>query len=144
MIQAQRSKAYMAIVPQKITDGATATARVDTKGYSYATLLLQTSAEEGTDAGNATLGVLEADVTNVSSFATIVANQSVDNTAAKQTRYDIDLRSRKRYLRLTMTAASVTGSDLIVAGMAVLSRGSAGPASTADEVYSTDDAVVVV
>ena len=112
MIHSQTGKDTILFAPQGITDGATVTANLDTRGADYATGRLNFAAEDTTTVGtDPALSLLESDDTVVTNFATITADQTVDTTAATVAKYEVDLRGRKRYLRLSVTAGTVTGAD---------------------------------
>lgn len=144
MIQAQRNKVTQILSSRGITDGATASASFDMQGADYATLILNFKTEEGTDSGNTTISLLESDDTVVTNHATFVANRSEDLTTGHNVVYHFDTKSRKRYLRLTVTAATVTGSDVTFAASIITGRLGQEPSATADMVGSTNDAVVIV
>jgi len=138
------AKTGVVLSSQLVTDGATVTANIDTKGADYATITVNCSVEEGTDANNPTLSILTGDTTAVSDFATIVANQSLDLSAARIVTYGVDLRGKKRYLRLSFTAGTGTGNDVTVGATYRLLRLDKAPASTSDMRASTNDVVVLI
>lgn len=129
MIHSQEGIDEVMLAPQGITDGATVTANLDTRGYDYAVIRLLMSAEEGTDATNSTISLLQDDTTVVTSFSTLVANISQDNTAAAEQRYEVDLLGKERYLRLSFTAGTQTASNITVAAIATKFRNDTSPAS---------------
>lgn len=129
------------IAPQAMTNSATVTANLDCSGASYADIRIALASEINTNAVGPTLSILESDDTVVTNFATIVADRtSEDITAAKEVTYGVDLRGRKRYLRLAVTTATTTNDDVTLAAVATLSRKTEGPAGTA----SSGDVVVYV
>lgn len=138
---AQRGVDTVVIATQLITDGATVTGNWDTRGGAHATVRIPFSIEESTYAADTTVSLLESDDTVASNFATITADQSVDLTAAKEVRYEVDLRGRKRYLRLSVTAGSETGGEIMCGAIGTLTRYKSGPSSTTD---MGDDTVVIV
>jgi hypothetical protein len=142
MKQIQRAVSEVALASQLVTDGATVTANVDMRGYNAATILVNLSIEETTHAANSTLSLLSCDTTVVTNFATVVANKSLDLTAAKQHRYEVDNLGGKRYLRLSFTAGTTTGGNVMVGAIVLKARGD-GPASTTAMVASTNDSVQV-
>lgn len=128
--------------PTGITDGAVSTANLDTRLGDWATIRISFAAEETTHATASTISLLESDDTVVTNFATIVAdNSSLDLASAREERYEVDLRGRKRYLRLSITAGTTTGGNITFASIATLHRLGAGPASTTD---MGDDGVTIV
>lgn len=142
MIESQRGIDTVLLAPQSVTNGATATARLDTNGANYATIRLSFAAELNTNAVGPTVSLLSNDTTVVTNFATVVADQSaIDLTAAKELRYEVDLRGGKRYLRLTVTPATATNDTVTVCAIATLTRNEADPESTTE---MGDDTVVLV
>ncbi|MBT8199589.1 MAG: hypothetical protein KJO36_03630 [Acidimicrobiia bacterium] len=121
-----------------ITDGAEVTANLDTKGAGWATIRVIQSAEQGTNSTGTQIELKESDDTVVTNFATIIANQTFDNGAsAGTTRFEVDLKGRKRYLRLEITASTVTNhGDVVPCAVATLSRldNSEATAATIDVV----------
>lgn len=106
-----------------VTNNATQTANLDTRGADWATIRLNFNAEVNTNAVGPTIALSESDDTVVTNFATITANRTnEDLTSARAVRYDVDLRNRKRYLRLAVTAATATNDHIVVSAVATLSR----------------------
>ena len=122
------------IAPQAMTNSATVTANLDRKGAAYATVRIAFASELNTNAVGPTLSLLESDDTVVTNFATVTANRTgEDLTSAKNVIYGVDLRGRKRYLRLSVTTATAsTNEDITVSALATLSRKTEGPAGTTD------------
>lgn len=143
MKQVQRALSSVVLSSQLVTDGATVTANIDTRGYAAATIIVNLGAEETTHAANSTLSLLSSDDTVVSNFATVIADKSLDLTVAKQHRYEVDLLGGKRYLRLSFTAGTTTGGDVRVGAESLLYRASEDPVGTTDMVGSTNDSVQV-
>ena len=119
------------IAPQAMTNSATVTANVDTAGAAYATIRVPLASEINTNAIGPTLSLLESDDTVVTNFATVTADRSAEDiTAAKAVTYGVDLRGRKRYLRLSVTTETTTNDNVTLAAVATLSRKTEGPAGT--------------
>lgn len=119
------------IAPKTMTNSATTTANLDTRGASYADIIISLASAINTNAVGPTLSLSESDDTVVTNFATVTANRTAESiTAAKQITYGIDLRGRKRYLRLSVTTATATNDNITVAATARLSRKSQQPAGT--------------
>lgn len=135
-------KTVVMLPTQALTDGATVTANVDCLGASYVVLQVNVSSEEGTDATNATLSVLASDDTNVSNFATVATNLSLDLLTAKNNTYCG--KPPKRYMRVAYTAGTGTGSNSSVGAVAQLLRLSEGPSNTTDMVNATNAQNVVL
>jgi hypothetical protein len=145
MVEAEKLVHTVLLGAQTITDGATATANLDCKGARHAVVIVNLGVEETTDATAISLALRESDDTVVTNFATVVANQSITSIAsASQAVYLVNLLGRKRYLRLSVTAGTGTGSNLTFSANAITSRLEEAPASTTDMVGSTNDVVVRV
>lgn len=118
------------IAARTLTNNATATANLDTNGHAYATILVNINSEANTNAVGPTIQLLESDDTVATNFATITANITGDAVAAKPIVYGVDLRGRKRYLRLSVSTATATNDHHVMSADAILSRTSRGPAGT--------------
>ena len=135
------------LAPQAMTNSATVTANYDTSSASgsYATIRITLASEINTNAVGPTISVLESDDTVVTNFATITADRATEDiTNAKFVTYHVDLRGRKRYLRLSVSTDTTTNDDVTVSAVGTISHMRSGPASTTDMAASTNDAVVVV
>jgi len=145
MRQGQRAIDKVLLAPASISAGGTASATVDIQGYAFATLRINFAAEVNTSAVNPTVSVLLSDTTDATNYATVSANRAEDLVASKELRYDIDNKSGKRYLKLSVTAGTHTTNDLVTHGGAIVSLfgGDAEPASTTGMVGSTNDVVVI-
>lgn len=116
-----------------VTNNATQTANLDTRGADWATIRIAFKAEVNTNAVGPTISLLESNDTVVTNFATIVADRTnEDCTAARNVRYDVDLRGRKRYLRLAVTAPTATNDHTVVSAIATLSRKEKTPEAHAE------------
>ena len=140
----QRIKSEVMLASQLVTDGATVTANLDCRGADYARIIVNLGAEETTNATTVTLSLLESDDTVVTNFATVTANATPGLENAHQRVYHVDMRNRKRYLRLSFTAGTGTGSNAYVGAVADLYLQDEAPASTSDMVASTNDAVTIL
>ena len=118
------------VAARAVTNGATVTANLDTNGGDYATIIVNISSELNTSAVGPTIQLLESDDTTASNFATVTANITGDAVAAKPIVYGVDLRGRKRYLRVSISAATATNDTFTASADAVLSRMDVGPAGT--------------
>jgi len=109
------------IDPQSVTAAATATGRIDCAGYGFLSLdVVLGSINSSTSNQPTVLKLGEADVTNTSSMTDIVAftggtavSTSVGfvipvgvTAASNVVKFNIDLRSRKRYLLLSVSPAT--------------------------------------
>ena len=118
------------IAARAVTNNATASASHDLAGADYATLIVNISSEANTNAVGPTISLLESDVTVVTNHATITADITGDAVSAKPIVYGIDLRGRKRYIRLTVSAATATNDHFTASADLILSRLSQAPAGT--------------
>ena len=126
------------------TSSTTVTANLDTRGSDWATIRINFAIEKNTNAVGPTISLLESDDTTVTNFATITADRTnEDLTAAREVRYEIDLRKRKRYLRLSITAPTATNDDITVGVIATMSRKEQTPSAHSDLVETTGAAIVI-
>ena len=109
------------ISPKSMTNSATTTANLDTKGANYATIRVAFASELNTNAVGPTLVLSESDDTVVSNFATLDTQSAVDLTAARELHYGVDRRGRIRYLRIAVSTATATNDTVTVAAVATLS-----------------------
>ena len=91
------------------------TANLDCQGANFATIDVAISAEVNTNSTNVAIQLSESDDTVATNFATFDAsfNRTVDNTAAVVATNHIDLRGRKRYIRLTVTPDTTTNGAVL-------------------------------
>lgn len=149
MVPALKTKMNVLLAPASQTAAATRAATVDALGCDYVEIEVNCAAEVNTSAIGPTIAIQESDDTNASNFATWSSSFSIAGAdgnlaAAKQYRFCIDTRTRKRYLRLLTTAATHTTNDIVTSSaIALLSRRETVPAGTAGMVGSTNDTVVV-
>lgn len=149
MVPALKNKMTVLLAPASQTAAATRAATVDALGADWVDIEVNCAAEVNTSAIGPTVAIQEANDTNASSFATWSSSFSIAGAAdalvaAKQYRFSVDARTRKRYLRLLMTAATHTTNDIVTASaVAILSRREDVPAGTSGLVGSTSDTVVV-
>lgn len=133
------------LLATSMTNSATTTANLDCMGAEWATILIPFAIELNTNGVGPTISLQESDDTVVTNFATIVANRTAEDLAVKKlVKYEVDLRARKRYLRLSVTTATATNDNVTFVAVGTLSRLAAAPASTSDMVASTNDVVVLV
>lgn len=118
------------IAARAVTNNATATANLDTNGADYATIIVNISSEANTNAVGPTISLLESDDTTASNFATVTADITGDAVAAKPIVYGVDLRGRKRYLRISVSSATATNDHFTASVDAVLSRLKQAPTGT--------------
>jgi len=111
---------------------------------NYAEIRMAFCTESNTSAVGPTISLLECDntvVTNHATFNSSFERSAEDLTAAKEVRYLVDCRSRKRYLRLTVTPGTTAANDKIhCTAIGTLYRTGVEPGSTTD---CGDDVVVI-
>ena len=118
------------IAARAVTNNATATAHLDTNGADYATIIVNISSEANTNAVGPTISLLQSDDTVVSNFATVTADITGDAVAAKPIVYGVDLRGKKRYLRISVSSAIATNDNFTASAEAILSRMKVAPSGT--------------
>ena len=121
MIKERLVNDSLLIAPKAQTNSATTTANLDTQGAGYATIRVAFASELNTNAVGPTLVLSQSDDTVVTNFATIDTQTGLDLTAAREVHYGIDLRGKKRYLRLAVTTATATNDNVTFAAIATLS-----------------------
>jgi hypothetical protein len=143
MIKQQLGTDSLMFALEKVT--TTGGATLDTVGADYATIRVAIASELTTDAVGATISILQNDTTVVSNFST--TGMTADRTAeafvsGKILTYHVDLRGRKRYLRLTIDPVGTAASDDAVTATvcATLTRQVEGPGATTDMA----DAAVII
>ncbi len=130
-----------------ITSAATASGTFDAQGAGHATILVMRGQAAGTagSGSTTTISLLQSDNTNSSTFATYVANVTVaaDTSVGKLVRYEVDLKGRKRYQKITITpgtTAAATNDTIAGTAIVLLSRESNTPTASA----ALADTVVIV
>lgn len=137
---------HLVLASASQTNSATRTANLDTAGAGYAELVLNFASEINTNAVGPTLSLLESDDTNASNFATFSSDferSAEDLTAAKVLQFGVDLKGRKRYLRLSVTTATTTNDNVTMGAVAHLSKKAIGPATEAAMAGDTNSVVVI-
>ena len=140
MLDGQAAKWVNAIPPAIIKDNAAYTAAViDTLGWDYAEVAVFLGA---TDIAAAVLKIDESDVSFSGESAVLTWGTDLDIAGATSTLpsaandngiflFQLDLRKRKRYLRLAMTAGDGTAGTY-AAAIARLSRGEVMPVTATE------------
>jgi hypothetical protein len=121
MIKERLVNDSLLIAPKAQTNTATTTANLDTVGAGYATIRVAFASELNTNAVGPTLVLSHSDDTVVTNFATLDTQTALDLTAAKEVFYGVDLKGKKRYLRLAVTTATATNDNVTFAAIATLS-----------------------
>lgn len=143
-VQAQSEHVLLSSASQ--TNSATRTANLDCRGAAYATIRMNFASELNTNGVGPTIQLSESDDTTVTNFATFNADfnrAAEDMTNAKQIVYKLDLRARKRYLRLSVTTPTATNDNVTMGASASLSRKAIEPATEAEQAGDTNTVVVV-
>lgn len=126
-------KSLIAISPTSTTNGATTTGSIDTLGYDFAVIDVMATTSNNTTNNFSVLTLAEGDTT---AAYTAVSTGDTDFTipaadtasAAVVAQFRVDLRARKRYLKLS--ASPVTTQTIW--SQAQLFRGDAAPVAAAD------------
>lgn len=136
MIHAQ-NVAHSALFLSDLASGATASATIDCKGASYATIALNLKTDGNTtDADGMVLALTEGDTT--SSFATFDGAFALTALAKGTTPTDVVLHvnrgpSRARFLKISVTTGTnATHDSAVVSATGLLSRLDDRPKSTSD------------
>lgn len=139
-------KEELEVAMASVTAAATQTANIDRRGADYAIVRVLFDTWATSDANGSTVSLLHSDDTVVTNFATIVADEThIAAAVATVLSYRVDLRGKKRYLRVSTTAGANTTDDGITAGVHyTLARLDESPANTTDMVVNTADSAVIV
>ena len=132
------SKSVIAIIPISKTNGATATGEmIDTKGFDYAEISIIASTADVVSNTLSVLKIEEGDTTSsVATFAgavsgtdyTIATNAYTSTSNQNVWRFGVDLRGRKRYLRVSASPQTT----MVIGGVAHLHRAEKMPATAAE------------
>lgn len=147
MVPAMQQKLAVLLAPASVSGAGTRTAVFDSVGADYVTIKVNCAAEVNTNASTPTIALTESDTTDATAYATWSSScsRNEDITAAHQVNFLVDTRARKRYLKLTITAATHTTNDVITCAADVISSRLEGlAAGTAARLGSTNDAYVVL
>ena len=110
MSSPQQALTYSALITGTTAATTARTANLDCQDAEYATIVCLVSAEANTDSTNVVASLLESDDTVATNFATFDSDheRTIDNTAAAIGVFHVDLRGRKRYLRISLTPDTTT------------------------------------
>ena len=117
MMPLQNTATKVAIKPQSVTSGATATGIIDRLGYEEAAVDVALDSQASTTSNPSVLKLQESITTDASNFADItkfvgdgVGGFVIPPAGAAPTivRMNVDLRARKRYLRLVVSPDGAT------------------------------------
>jgi hypothetical protein len=102
------------------------TANLDTQGADYATIEILLGPAANTNATGVVLALQESDDTVATNFATFNSSfartVSAGNTTGVVVVNNVDLKGRKRYLRLGLTPDTTTNGAIISGAVAVLNK----------------------
>lgn len=127
-----------------MTHGSTHTASFDCAAADYATIrVLLSVLDGGTNGEGPTITLTETDVASVAgSTITTVLTDVASTSAGKEVRYEIDMRSRKRFIQIDITPETNDTNDAFTATvLGGLTRNDATPVST---TAMGDDIVVII
>ena len=104
-----------------VTNGETATGNIDTLGYDWLTLDVMMTTSNDTTNNPSTLKLSESDDTVVTNFANISGAvgdtdftiPAADTSASAIYKFNVDLRGRKRYIKLSVTPVTTQGVHAI-------------------------------
>lgn len=118
MMPLQNTATKVAIKPQSVTSGATAAGNVDTLGYEEAAVDVALDSQASTTSNPSVLKLMESDDTETTNFANITGfvGDATDGftipaaggAAPTIVRMNVDLRGRKRYLRVVVSPDGAT------------------------------------
>lgn len=130
----QKQRQEILLAPEATTNGETNTATLDCKGEKFVDITVQIGAFNGGTSGVSPLvcKLSESDDTEATNFADISGASAASSiTASGNCRFNVDLRKRKRYLKLTFSPATAsTNSSTIVSAIARFDQSEADPSST--------------
>ena len=104
-----------------VTNGETATGNIDTLGYDWLTLDVMMTTSNAVTNNPSTLKLSESDDTVVTNFANISGAvgdtdftiPNADTSASAIYKFNVDLRGRKRYIKLSVTPLTTQGVHAI-------------------------------
>ncbi len=134
------------LAPASQTNSATRTANLDTLGADYATIIIPLASALNTNAVNPNIKLLESDDTVASNFATFNSNMSLTAhsiATAHNLVFQVDTRTRKRYIQLSLTTATATNDNVTASAVAALGRLGVQQPAASNMLGSTNDVVVV-
>lgn len=131
MQQLQAQKQTVLLVPQTETSAQTVTANLDCKGHKSVDITVIIGTQVNTNAVQPNVKLSESDDTVVTNFADVSGLSTTALSASGSVRFNVDLRKRKRYLKLTVNTGTATNDDIKVAALAILDRSEELPESTA-------------
>lgn len=126
MIHAQDTKLVSLITPQSVATNATATATVSCAGYNYAEVVVHLATQTASNT-DVTLTLTEGDGTSFATNSDLTMTTAAPDTSNAQVyKWFLDLRKRKKNLKITYTPG---GAARVAAAHATLSRAEQPPSS---------------
>ena len=128
MMPLQNTATKVAIKPQSVTSGATATGMVDRMGWEEAAVDVILDSQGSTSSNPSVLKLMQSDTTDASNFANITGfvGDATDGfvippagAAATIVRLNVDARARKRYLQVVV---SPDGATQLLAAVVTLGK----------------------
>lgn len=127
-------KQVIPFTPQSLTNGATASGNIDTKGFDWLTVDLATSTSNDVTNNPSVLKIAESDDTVVTNFANVSGlvgdtDFTIPNAVTQGdwgVKFNIDLRGRKRYLKISVSPVTTQ----VIAAIANLGVGEQAPVDT--------------
>src|SRR5262249_18829194 len=129
----QAQKQQVMVVPASVTNGATVTANLDCISQEAVDITVVIGAFAGgtNGAAPATIKLGESDDTVATNFADITgASANAALSASGSVRFNVDLRKRKRFLKLTFAPAATTNDTVPMVAIAEFDRSEQFPANT--------------
>ena len=121
-VSMQDEAAVILLAPVATTNATTAFASFDTNGFEYAVIDVISGAYSSDKPS--VLNIADCDTTVTASFVTVTGGSATGNLSTSTfgnsvSRFQVDLRARKRYLALNLTMGTTTG---VMAAVARLGR----------------------
>lgn len=115
------TKTVVSLLGTGVTNGATVTANIDTLGFDHAIVELFLGTADVVSNNPSVLKLAESDDTVVTNFANITAAvgdtawtiPNSDTSSPNVYRFNVDLRGRKRYLKLTCSPTTTQQAVMI-------------------------------
>ena len=128
MMPLQNTATVVAIKPQSVTSGATASGIIDRLGFEEAAVDVILDSQGSTTSNPSVLKLQQSDITDATGFADITGfvgdatngfTIPAAGTAATIVRMNVDCRSRKRYLKVLV---SPDGATQLLSAVATLGK----------------------
>ena len=142
MITSLNRKTTLLLAPASQTNSATRTANLDCMGADYATIIIPLASAINTNAVGPVIKLSESDDTTVTNFATWDSNLNDTQhsiASSHQVVWNVDTRTRKRYIKLTITTATATNDNVTGGAVAITGRLAISTPGTAALIGSTND-----